>query len=447
MSLSPTCLTARELLYSPTEPICIIFKKIGSITMVMQRELRFTQKITNNIAKIKNSKTTGTALIIIVATVLLLSSPVVGVVSVWADNFFGTSGPDTLIGTENDDKIFGRAGSDNLRGEGGDDYVTGNAGNDEIHDGFGRDKLRGGAGDDRIELVGIVSDEEGAEGVDKAYGGKGKDNIRADGEEGFFLLYGGPHDDTIVGGDGGGKIYGGSGNDQINANCCGVFDVWGGSGDDEIRGTSECGLSLGRVFGGAGNDRIISPDDFTRSGPGNDVIEFWDCSGVAYGDSGNDEMRGGDTPVELHGGDGDDRLQSLEGGKLFGDDGDDTLRGGEVDTTLTGGKGADRFICGGGSDAIITDFNAAEGDTKTEGCENVLEESVSVLDNNNDNNNANTTETAPTTSTPTSEVAEDSSATEEDASSLPSTTTTPTSSSSNNNSTETIEPTGTVEMQ
>ena len=203
-------------------------------------------------------------------------------------------------------------------------------------------------------------------------------------------------------------------------------------------------MSLGRLSGGAGNDRIISPDDFTRGGPGNDVIEFWDCSGVAYGDSGNDEMRGGDTLVELHGGDGDDILQSLEGGKLFGDDGDDTLRGGEVDTTLTGSKGADRFICGGGSDAIITDFNAAEGDTKTEGCENVLEESVSILDNNNDNN-ANTTETAPTTSTPTSEAAKDSSATEEDASSLPSTTTA--TSSSNNNATETREATGTAEIQ
>ena len=82
MSLSPTCLTARELPYSPTEPICIIFKKIGDICIVMQRKLRFVQKITNNLAKIKNSKTTGTTLIITVAMLLLLSSPVLGVVSV-----------------------------------------------------------------------------------------------------------------------------------------------------------------------------------------------------------------------------------------------------------------------------------------------------------------------------------------------------------------------------
>jgi Ca2+-binding RTX toxin-like protein len=387
----------------------------------MQRETKFTRKIANNKAKTKNPMTRVKALVVTVAAMILLSSPVVGVVSVWADNFFGTSGPDTIVGTQNDDKIFGRAGNDNLRGEGGDDYITGNAGNDEIHDGFGSDKIRAGSGDDSIELIG-VSDEEGAEGVDKAYGGKGRDNIDSAGE-GFILISGGPHDDTIrVGGDSGnGKGYGGGGNDEIRAVCCKVTDIWGGSGNDEISGSSECGSSLGRAYGGAGNDEILGADDFSRGGSGNDFIRFDDCSGVAYGDSGNDEMRGGDTPVELHGGDGDDILQSLEGGKLFGDAGDDTLRGGEVDSSLTGGKGADRFICGGGSDAIITDFDAAEGDTKTEGCENVLEESVSVLDNNNDNN-ANTTETAITTSTPTGDVGEDYSATEEDASNPPDTT-------------------------
>jgi hypothetical protein len=167
MSLSPTRLTAGELPYSPTEPICIIFKKISSISIVMQRELRFAQKITNNIAKIKNPITTIETLVIPTTTTLLLlllsSSPLVGAVNVWAEDFFGTSGPDTIVGTENDDKIFGRAGNDNLRGEGADDYIAGNAGNDEIHDGWGDDNIRGGSGDDRIELVGIVSDEEGAE--------------------------------------------------------------------------------------------------------------------------------------------------------------------------------------------------------------------------------------------------------------------------------------------
>jgi Ca2+-binding RTX toxin-like protein len=43
--------------------------------------------------------------------------------------------------------------------------------------------------------------------------------------------------------------------------------------------------------------------------------------------------------------------------------------GGETDDILTGGEGANRFICGGGEDTI-TDYNEAEGDTKTADCEN-----------------------------------------------------------------------------
>jgi hypothetical protein len=43
--------------------------------------------------------------------------------------------------------------------------------------------------------------------------------------------------------------------------------------------------------------------------------------------------------------------------------------GGEEYDTLTGGKGANRFMCGGGEDRI-TDYNEAEGDTKTADCEN-----------------------------------------------------------------------------
>jgi Ca2+-binding RTX toxin-like protein len=43
--------------------------------------------------------------------------------------------------------------------------------------------------------------------------------------------------------------------------------------------------------------------------------------------------------------------------------------GGEGDDVLTGGEGANRFICGGGEDTI-TDYDEAEGDTKSEDCEN-----------------------------------------------------------------------------
>ena len=42
--------------------------------------------------------------------------------------------------------------------------------------------------------------------------------------------------------------------------------------------------------------------------------------------------------------------------------------GGDDDDLLTGGEGAQRFVCGGGEDTI-TDYNPAEGDTKTADCE------------------------------------------------------------------------------
>ena len=43
--------------------------------------------------------------------------------------------------------------------------------------------------------------------------------------------------------------------------------------------------------------------------------------------------------------------------------------GGDDNDVLTGGGGAQRFVCGGGEDTI-TDYDEAEGDTKTDDCEN-----------------------------------------------------------------------------
>jgi Ca2+-binding RTX toxin-like protein len=43
--------------------------------------------------------------------------------------------------------------------------------------------------------------------------------------------------------------------------------------------------------------------------------------------------------------------------------------GGDGNDLLTGGEGANRFVCGEGEDTI-TDYNEAEGDTKTADCEN-----------------------------------------------------------------------------
>jgi hypothetical protein len=69
----------------------------------MQRDFAFATRITKNGTKTRNTITTTIALLITVTTLLLLSSQVVGVVNVWADNFFSTSGPDTIDGTDDAD--------------------------------------------------------------------------------------------------------------------------------------------------------------------------------------------------------------------------------------------------------------------------------------------------------------------------------------------------------
>ena len=84
----------------------------------MKRKISFARKIANNKAKATNPIRTTALAITAVTTVLLLSLPALGVLTVWAANFVGTSGRDTIVGTDDGDKIFGKKGNDNLRGEG-----------------------------------------------------------------------------------------------------------------------------------------------------------------------------------------------------------------------------------------------------------------------------------------------------------------------------------------
>lgn len=300
----------------------------------MRKVLSFPKKKIKTIAQ--TTSTTAAVLLVITLTATT------GLINVWAANLIGTSGPDTLEGTDEDDFIDGRGG------------------NDIITDGLGSDEVFGGRGDDRIELEGTGdSSSDTEDNQDVADGERGDDNIVIDADTGFIVVHGGSDDDFIRGIHGNGEIYGDSGRDEIITHDA-VFDVWGGSGDDEIDGQSEC--LIPHAYGESGNDRIIFAGDFASGGSGNDFIQFFDCNGVAYGDSGNDELRASpEHPGELHGGSGND--------KVIGDSNDDQLFGDSHNDILTGGEGADSFSCGSGRDTI-TDFNAAEGDTKTEDCEN-----------------------------------------------------------------------------
>ncbi len=120
---------------------------------------------------------------------------------------FGTTGNDTLIGSQNQDTLAGLEGDDTLLGGNGQDRLYGGDGDDSLDGGQGEDKLFGGAGDDSLN---------GGQGQDKLYGGAGNDVIdsgdTAD-NKGVDRVYGGEGDDTLISSGNQDKLYGGSQSD------------------------------------------------------------------------------------------------------------------------------------------------------------------------------------------------------------------------------------------
>ncbi|WP_431282063.1 Hint domain-containing protein [Humitalea sp. 24SJ18S-53] len=162
-----------------------------------------------------------------------------------ADPIHGTSGADTLTGTEGDDVIgdhedFGENGLDVYR-DSADDTLSGLGGNDRLIASGGHDTLLGGDGDDYLAARG---------GGDRFEGGAGNDYI--DGRpEGFIDLAAGTGGYT----EGGSYADGGAGDDRIG----------GSTGDDTL-------------IGGEGNDSLLGlgGDDTLTGGAGNDIIRGFD---------------------------------------------------------------------------------------------------------------------------------------------------------------------------
>lgn len=263
----------------------------------------------------------------------------------------GTSGNNTLTGSNDADSIYGGAGDDSLRGEGGNDVLFGGSGNDTLQGGTGDDYLHGGAGADRLDGgAGLdYADYTGSSAgvnVNLETGvGRGGD-AEGDTYAGVDGIIGSAHDDTMVGFDGMSTgadaytnvFYGGAGNDHMD----------GRGGDDTL-------------FGGTGNDTLLG-------GSGNDLLK---------GEADNDQLFGGEGRDTLYGGDGEDKLQGdagndlLYGGEgrdtLFGGSGDDRLEGEGGDDHLFGGAGNDQMFGGWGNDTLYADGG---NDTLTGGGEN-----------------------------------------------------------------------------
>ena len=64
--------------------------------------------------------------------------------------YAGTSGSETLVGSNANDLMLGRGGNDTLKGRGGNDVIRGGIGNDRLYGGPGRDVIVGEAGNDRL---------------------------------------------------------------------------------------------------------------------------------------------------------------------------------------------------------------------------------------------------------------------------------------------------------
>nr|MDJ0825827.1 Ig-like domain-containing protein [Rhodobacter sp.] len=283
-------------------------------------------------------------------------------------------------------QTLGTTGNDTIDGTDGDDAIQAGAGNDLVRAGDGNDVAVGGLGADRIEFTG---------GDNIALGGAGNDTLQGSGN-GENLFFGGEDNDRLTGGDGNDTLNGGTGDDTLQG-LAGDDSLIGGAGDDTFYG----GDGIDYFDGGDGFDRLdLQNEHPTSSAPGLVVnmrlgyfswtdfsygIERFENIEMVVGASGDDSMIGNDVGVWLDGvvgndtllgGSGDDTLtdayddNELRG--FAGDDyisstsvGDDIFDGGEGNDTLYSGgsfasdpghRGNDTFIGGAGVDNLRLAF-------------------------------------------------------------------------------------------
>jgi Ca2+-binding RTX toxin-like protein len=228
------------------------------------------------------------------------------------DAIIGGNGNDVLTGDEGNDLIKGLAGNDTLSGLDGKDTIYGGDDNDLILGGNDVDSLYGNAGDDVVvgnkgndRMIGNAGDDilgwADGDGSDRMSGNAGYDTVAVTGsvEKG---------DDFVLAQDGNKAIF-----DRVNlgkftltVDSAEKFDVEGLGGDDKftVKDLSNTDVKLVKFSGGAGNDWLNG--------------------------------KGTDTPI-----------------KAYGDAGNDTLKGGEGNDTLVGGAGNDLLVGNGGNDVLI----------------------------------------------------------------------------------------------
>ncbi|ETW93904.1 MAG: hypothetical protein ETSY1_37190 [Candidatus Entotheonella factor] len=124
----------------------------------------------------------------------------------------GTSGNDTIIGTNQDDVIFGLGGRDTLIGNDGDDVIFGGRGPDDISGGPGSDLLFGEDGNDRVSSFGLTErpvPQGKNQGQPLTCTHQNGDDLLEDN------LWGGPGSDVLCGDDSVDFMYGEEGDDTL----------------------------------------------------------------------------------------------------------------------------------------------------------------------------------------------------------------------------------------
>ncbi len=259
----------------------------------------------------------------------------------------GTSGPDVLTGADENDVIQGFDGNDVLHGAGGDDQIDGGAGDDQVQGDAGNDILEAGSGDDLLD--GGTGDDwlvVGGGGTKTIIGGAGIDTLSFDGATSGVIYHTDNADlqntygDEFVAATSVERYFGSRFNDQLI----------GGDGVDNLSG----GLGTDILSGGAGDDTLSSGYDIVISSR----------PSPTYGDTGFNQLLGGDGADTLYGGAtdlldggaGDDIITAASpAGGGFGS----TTQTGPV--TITGGTGDDTILvsgydanidAGAGTDAI-----------------------------------------------------------------------------------------------
>ncbi|MEL6957350.1 MAG: calcium-binding protein [Pseudomonadota bacterium] len=305
-----------------------------------------------------------------------------------------------------DDTLTGTWGSDTLSSGAGDDWIDGGSGDDLLDAGTGHNTVDGGSGTDTLnfayattDIVSVTDHLDGAIILTTASGSDtvaqveqfaftdhtlsaaevaalfdaviltgtdGHDTLSETtkpaeiyGGDGSDTLLAGIHDDTLFGGEGHDRLVGGGGSDTL----------YGGSGTD--RAVLDYALGALENLSFDGTSYILLTSEGTTFVSAIETFQFADIAlseasifkeietTVIVGTANADSLSATFSTAELHGQDGDDRLEAGRGDDhLFGGAGDDSLIGGAGDDVLSGGSGDNRIDGGDGDDTLLFDHDS-----------------------------------------------------------------------------------------